>query len=90
MKSLVNSVSEGKLDLCVVELQSVSPSALGGSNFLNLDNLDGMGTSSVASSHITITSCYSLAGSKISVFPVHVVSTTTRIVSQPDAKVLDL
>merc|ERR1740129_38796 len=89
MQLPVNSVSQRELDCGVMELQSVWSPALAGSNLLNLDNVDGVGTSSVASTHVTVTSSHSFASCHVSVLPVHVVGSTARVVSQPYSKVLD-
>ena len=67
-------------------------------NFVNLHwtekvkakYLNGVGTSTVTGSHITIALCNSSRDSQISVLTVHVVGTRTRIITKPDTKVLDL
>lgn len=51
-------------------------------------NLNSMGASTMAGSHIAVALCYSSRDSQIPVFTVHVVGTRARIISQPDTKVL--
>jgi len=89
MKSMVGSVSQRELDLGVMKLQGVWPPAFACSNFLYLNYVNRMSSGSVTSTHITITSSYSFASSQISVFSVHVVSSTTRVVAKPYSEVLD-
>lgn len=49
-----------------------------------------MGTGSVTGTHIAVALCDSVANGQITVFAVHVVCARTRIVTQPNAEVLDL
>jgi len=86
----VNSVSQRELDCGVMELKSVWSPAFVCGNFLNLDNVDGVGTSSVTGTHVTVASSNSFASCQVSVLSVHVVGSTARVVSQPYSKVLDL
>ena len=55
----------------------------------SLDDLDGTITSTVSTSHLLIALLHSTEESVITILLVHVVSTGTRIVSQPDTVVLD-
>lgn len=48
-----------------------------------------MGSSTVTSSHIAIALSYSSANRQVTVFAVHVMRTWTRIITQPNAEVLD-
>lgn len=104
-----------------VELLDGRSATLVGSNHLDLHDLDGVGTCTVAGAHITIWQknmvwkppivrmghlcvpkpsvnvwgvltalCDSSRGGQVSVLSVHVVSSTTRIIAQPDTKVLYL
>ena len=51
---LLDSDGQGELDLGVVELLHMWSSALVGLDFLHTDNLDGVGTSTVASTHVAV------------------------------------
>ena len=54
----------------------------------SLDDLDGTITSTVSTSHFLIALLNSSEESIVTIFLVHVVSTGTRVVSQPDTVVL--
>ena len=54
----------------------------------SLDDLDGTVTSTVSTSHFLVALLNSSKESVITIFLVHVVSTGTRVVSQPDTVVL--
>lgn len=49
-----------------------------------------MSASAMTGSHITIALCNSSRDSQVSVLTVHVVSTRARVITKPDAKVLNL
>ena len=55
----------------------------------SLDDLDGTITSTVSTSHLLIALLHSTEESVITILLVHVVSTGTRVISQPDTVVLD-
>lgn len=86
---VVNTLYQGELDFGVVELFDMCTTGLASGNSFNLDDLNGMGTSTMTSTHITVTLCDSTTNSQVTVFTVHVVGTGTGIVTQPDAKVLN-
>lgn len=48
-----------------------------------------MGASTVASSHVSVTLGHSPRYTEVTVFPVHVVCTGTRVITKPDTKVLN-
>ena len=54
----------------------------------SLDDLDGTITSTVSTSHFLVALLNSSEESVVTIFLVHVVSTGTRVVSQPDTVVL--
>ena len=58
-------------------------------NNSGLDDLDGTITSTVSTSHLLVALLNSTEESVITILLVHVVSTGTRVVSQPDTIVLD-
>ena len=58
-------------------------------NNSGLDDLDGTITSTVSTSHLLVALLNSTEESVITILLVHVVSTGTRVVSQPDTVVLD-
>jgi len=78
-----------ELDLGVVELLGGRTTTLFGGNFLHLDNLDGGGSSSVPCTHVAVTLSHRPGGRQVAVFPVHVVSAGARVISEPNAEVLD-
>ena len=73
-----------------VVLCDVVSLALSSLDFLNLHDLDGVRSSSVLGTHITVHLCNRSSGGQISVLSVHVVSTTSWVVSEPDGKVFNL
>ena len=86
----LDSVRQWELYLAIQELLGICSPALCGRHLFNTDDLYRMGTSAMASSHVTIALCNSAGRSQITVLPVHVVCATTGVVTKPDAKVLDL
>merc|ERR1712142_418063 len=72
-----------------MELFDIGSSACCGSNLLYTDNLNGVSTSTMTGSHVTVTLGNSSSSGQITVFPVHVVCTTPGVISQPNTKVLD-
>lgn len=49
-----------------------------------------MSASTMAGSHVTVALCNCASNGQVAVFTVHVVGARTRVVTQPDAEVLDL
>jgi len=84
-----NSVWKWKSQFRVNHLFDLWTSNFAGFNSFNFQNLNGRSTCTMPSSHITVTLSNSTADSNISVFSVHVVGSTSRVVSQPNSKVLD-
>jgi len=78
-----------KLDLGIVELLGRRTTTLVGSHLLHLDDLDGGRSGSVPGAHVTVTLGHRSGGRQVTVFTVHVVSTGARVVSEPDAEVLN-
>lgn len=73
-----------------MELLDGGSATLVGSDDLHLHDLDGVGASTMASSHIPIALSDGSRGGQVSVLSVHVVGAATRVVTQPDTKVLHL
>merc|ERR1719234_151603 len=87
---LRNPARQGELDLAVVHLGDQWPSALpSGDNFAP-DDLDGMGPGPVSGSHVTVALGDGRVDGQVPVLAVHVVSSGTRVVPQPNTEVLDL
>jgi len=78
-----------ELDLGIVELLGRRTTALLSRNLLHLDDLDGGSSGSMPGAHVAVTLRDSSSGSQIAVFTVHVVGTGARVVSEPNAEVLD-
>ena len=72
-----------------VELLDVRAAGLGCRDDIYTDNMDGASTSAMASTHITIARSDGSSCGELTVLAVHVVSTRTRIITQPDTEVLD-
>lgn len=78
-----------ELDLGIVELLDVHTTSLGSCDGLHLDDLDGVGTGTMTSAHVTVALCNGTTDRQVTVLAVHVVCARTGIITQPDAKVLD-
>jgi len=78
-----------ELNLGVVELLGGRTTTFVGGNLLHLDDLNGGGSGSVPGAHVTVTLSHRAGGRQIAVLAVHVVGTRARVVSEPDAQVLD-
>lgn len=85
---MVVSLHQREADLRIVELLDVRTTSLGCLNRFDLDDLNGVGTGTVARGHIAVALGDSTANGQITVLAVHVVGTGTGIVAQPDAEVL--
>merc|ERR1711928_226664 len=72
----------------VVHLLDVRSTAFTCWNFLHLQQ-DGASTSSMTGSHVTVTLGDGTSNSDIPVFPVHIMRSTSRVVTNPNPKVLD-
>ncbi len=72
------------------ELVDVRTSNIGSLDFSNLDNMNVPETGTMASGHILVAGLDGLDTRSFTEFLVHIVGARARIVSQPDAKVLDL
>jgi len=78
-----------ELDLRVVELLGGGTTTILGRHFLHLDDLDRGGSGSVPGAHVAVALSHRPGGRQVAVFAVHVVSTGARVVSEPDAEVLN-
>merc|ERR1719283_94662 len=76
-----------EFDLGIVELLDAGATTFVGSHFLHFDDLDRRRSRSVSSAHISVALSDGAGGREVAVFAVHVVSTGTRIVTQPDSQV---
>lgn len=86
----MGALHQRETNLAVVELLDVRTTALAGGNSFDLNDLDSVRASTMTSAHIPVALRDGITNGQITVFAVHVVRTRTRIVTQPDAKVLDL
>jgi len=84
------TVRQGESELGGQELLDVLTTNISILNFSDTDDLNRSETSTVTSSHVLVTGLDSLNTTHGTVFLVHVVGTGTRIVTDPDTKVLDL
>jgi len=87
---VVDTLDQWELDLGVVELLDVHAARLGGRDGVHLDDLDGVGTGTVAGAHVAVALSDGTADGQVTVLAVHVVGARAGIVAQPDAEVLDL
>lgn len=88
---LLDSVWKWELQVLGQELSDVlSLDIIFGFKFNNLQNVNRSKSSSVSSSQVRVHGFDSTNSGNISVFLVHVVGTRSRVVSDPDTKVLDL
>jgi len=85
--SLLNTMRQREMDLCIVELLHRWSTAFRWCNFLNLDNLNAIASCSMSTSHITIALGNRCGCSQIAIFTIHVVRRSSRIVSQPNAEI---
>lgn len=87
--AMSDSLGQWKFDLWIVELFDLWPSAISSLDDLDLDYLDAVGSCTMTSSHVSVTLSHCTSNGQITIFPVHVVSTRPRVVSQPDTKVFN-
>lgn len=87
--ALVDALWQRELDLRIMELFHRRSAAVSSFNCFHSDDLDRVGTCSVTSTHVPVTLGHSAAHTQVTVFPVHVVRTRPRVVTQPNSKVLD-
>ena len=78
-----------ELDSSLGELDRVGSSQVLGSDDGRSDNLDRSRTSTVSTSHFIVELADGASEFDVSEFPIHVVSTRSGGVSEPDAIVLD-
>ena len=78
-----------ELDIIIVHLFGKRTSGVGCLHGLNLHNLDTVSSGSVSGSHVAVTLGNRTSAAYVAVFAVHVVCTRSRVVSDPDTKVLD-
>ena len=84
------TVRQGESELGGQELLDVLTADISILDLSNTDDLNRSETSTVTSSHVLVTGLDSFSTAHSTVFLVHVVGTGTRIVTDPDTKVLDL
>jgi len=70
-----------------MELFYLRSSAISSFDNFHLNDLYGVGSCAMASTHISITLGYSTTYRQISVFSVHVMGSRPRIISEPDTKI---
>ena len=87
--ALRNAMSERKLDLRVVELLYAGALGVGGGDALHLDDLDAIRLSAMTSAHVAVALRDGAGHRDVAIFAVHVVMAGTRVVTQPNAVVLD-
>ena len=85
-----DAVGQRELDLRVVELQSVGALAVLGGYGCGADDLDRLESSTVSSCHVIVHRVDGIVEGDITVLPVHVVRSTSRVVFDPDGIVLDV
>lgn len=86
---MVDALYQWESDLGIVELLDVRPSSFAGCHWFYLDDLDGMRARPMSGAHIPVALCHCSAHRQITVLTIHVVRTWSRVITQPDAKVLD-
>ena len=86
----VHAMGQGKLQLRVQQLLDVRATHLSVLHLGNLDDLDGSETGTMSGSQVLVHGSNSLSAAHLAVLLVHVVRTSARIVTDPDAKVLHL
>jgi len=89
VEASLDSVGQWEPDLAVNELLEVLGLDFRRSNRLDLHDLDGTRTRTMAGPHVTVTLSDSSSDGEVAVFTVHVVGTAAGIVTKPDTKVLD-
>ena len=72
-----------------MKLSNVGSSAFVSWNSLNFHNLYGMSSGSVFGTHVSVALSYSAFSCQVSVFSVHIVCTTSGVISQPDTEIFD-
>lgn len=87
---LLDTFWQREPDLGVVELLDKRASTVGCLHLLHLDDLDRVCSGPVASPHVPVALSHCPRHAEVTVLTVHVVSTRPRVITQPDAKVLDL
>ena len=79
-----------ELDLVVVELSDMGADALGGLQCLDINNVNGGGTSAMTTSHVLVQLCNRLSSSGSTLLVVAVDGAAAGVVSHPNTKVLNL
>lgn len=84
-------MGERELEVLGHKLLDVLPlDVLGLLDLDNTENVDGSETGTVTGSHVGVEGLDGIRPAELTVLPVHVVGTGTRVVSDPDTEVLDL
>lgn len=86
---MVDTMHQWEFNLSVMELFDMSTTSFTGGNGFHFNNLNGMSSCTMASAHVPVTLRDCSTHGQITVFAVHVVGAGTRIIPQPDAKILD-
>lgn len=90
LESTSNAMRNGEFNLGINELLNVRTTNLRSFDFSNTNDLDGTETSTVTSSHVHVQALNSFDTAHRTELLVHVMSTRTRIITQPNTEVLDL
>ena len=85
-----NTMGNGEFNLGINELLNVRTTDLGSFNFGDTDDLDGTETGTMTGSHVHVKTLDSFNTAHGTELLVHVVGAGTRIVTQPNTKVLNL
>lgn len=86
--SMMNSFRQGELDFRIVKLLDLWPATVCSLHNFHFNNLYRMCSRTMTCTHVSVTLGYCSTDREISIFPVHVVCTRSRVVSQPYSKVL--
>jgi hypothetical protein len=88
--AFAHPVGKWEFDFGVVELLDAGAFAVGRLNLLHFDDLDAIRLRAMASAHIAIALSDGSSSGHITVLAVHVVMSRTRVITQPNAEVLDM
>ena len=86
---LLDAFWQREPDLGVMELLDQRASTAGSRHLLHLDDLDRVCPGPVTSPHVAVALSHSPWHTQVTVLAVHVVSTRSWVITQPDAEVLD-
>lgn len=89
METTIDTMRKWKLEVLIVELSDVRATTFVVGNGLDFDYLDRSRSGTMTSSHFTIELCDCTFLGQIAILFVHIVSTRSRIIADPDAVVLN-